>query len=224
MTTEARAHLRRTVRTWLDDPEAVELIRRSLEAGVVLDTWMAGRREESFDTEALGIIEAEITALIQDALGKVFSDYRVSERYLTTAFHELLSSMAVIETHRAKGTLEGGEPEAARAVERLRFFAAAAKHGTPPGDCPQDIPTVASGERLPGRNLPEGTPMAVKAFRIKAHRQFHRLPQGPSDALSWSASLPRWFSPAGTVRRRFVGLGHGWPKPRPCVRGPATGG
>ena len=45
--TEARAHLRRTVRTWLDDPEAVELIRRSLEAGVVLDTWMAGRRPDA---------------------------------------------------------------------------------------------------------------------------------------------------------------------------------
>ncbi|MDA8065568.1 MAG: class I SAM-dependent methyltransferase [Thermaerobacter sp.] len=128
-TADAQGRLVALVDGWLDDPATVETVRRSLEAGVVLDTWMAGRSEESFETEALSVIEAEVTALTREVWGKVFSGYRLSEPYLATAFHELLSSMAMFQAHREKGNLQVGEREAALAVRRLRSFAAAEPGG-----------------------------------------------------------------------------------------------
>ncbi|MDA8066594.1 MAG: methyltransferase domain-containing protein [Thermaerobacter sp.] len=126
---DVKARLASALQRWLSDAATVAMIRRSLEAGVVLDTWMAGRREEDLAASALGIVEREVGSLTEQAKGRVFPSHHLSPGYLATAFHELLSSMAMFLAHRERGTLEAGEEEAAKAVERLRAFAAAEPNG-----------------------------------------------------------------------------------------------
>ncbi|MDA8066138.1 MAG: methyltransferase domain-containing protein [Thermaerobacter sp.] len=126
---EARERLAALLQERLRDPATAQMIRRSLDAGVVMDTWLAGQREENFTPEALAVIEEAVGILTAQAYGSVFPNYHLSERYLTVAFHELLSSIAMFQAHREKGTLEVGEGEAAGAVERLRAFVAAEPTG-----------------------------------------------------------------------------------------------
>ncbi len=125
----AKARLIAAFEARLGNPDTVEMIRRAIAAEVVMDTWLAGRREESFEPEALGIIEREVGYLTEQANGKVFPSYRLSSRYLTTAFHELLASTALFLANRAKGNLEVDEEEAMGAVKRLEAFIAAERDG-----------------------------------------------------------------------------------------------
>ncbi len=116
--------LYRVLRRRLTDPETVEMIKRALAQGVVLDTWMNGEEEERVGEEAETILAGAAGELTRQAVltGAVLPSHRMPEGYVRSAFTELLSSMALYVAQQRKGRREVGADEAEEAVARLRSF------------------------------------------------------------------------------------------------------
>lgn len=108
----------------LQDPETIATIRRALDHGVVLDTWMNGEEQEKVSDGALDLLATEQTRLTDEAMRThaIFPRYEMSEQYVNSVFHETLFSTALYVAQKKKGQRRVGLPEAREAVERLNTF------------------------------------------------------------------------------------------------------
>lgn len=106
---------------WLIDPEWVETIRRALAMGVVLDTWMNGEEEEHVTAEAEALLTREEQRLTALAIrtGAIFPQFRMSDEYVYSVFHEVLFSTALFVAQKSKGRREVDVPEVLEAIARL---------------------------------------------------------------------------------------------------------
>lgn len=126
------------------DPGLTVVIRRTLDAGVVLDTWMSGQEEERLGEDALGHLVAEEQRVTERALatGAMFPSNPMPTGYVGAAYHELLFSTALYQAQRTKGVRHvdvGNVRDAARRVWALadrpqgltdlgRFFLTVSSH------------------------------------------------------------------------------------------------
>lgn len=124
MKVQGENHLYDVFLDWLTDPRSAGLIRRALAANVVLDTWQNGESEESFTSEAEGIIERAAEEWTLRALGQgaLFPAGAMPEGYIHSMFEELLSSTALYLAQRRRGRRDVDGGIAAEAAEILRRF------------------------------------------------------------------------------------------------------
>lgn len=87
------------------DPGVSQFIRRALDAGVVMDTWMNGQEEEQVSEEALCLLIQEDDRLTQQAIATqaLFPAHAMPPDYVRAAYHELLFSTALYDAQRTKG-------------------------------------------------------------------------------------------------------------------------
>lgn len=107
------------------DPAMTQLVRRTLDTGVVLDTWMCGAEEEQLAEDALSALLAEEERLTAQALAThaLFPTYPMPPDYVHAAFHELLFSTALYHAQRTKGVRHVDAANVRDAAHRVRALA-----------------------------------------------------------------------------------------------------
>ncbi len=115
----------------LTHPDTVEMVKRALAQGVVLDTWMNGEEKEQFSDDAQAALIAETQRWTSEALrkGAIFPSYPMAGQYVFSVFHEILFSMAMYAAQKNKGRREVGLGEAEEAIDRLNSFIAREPEG-----------------------------------------------------------------------------------------------
>lgn len=100
------------------------VIRRALEQGVVLDTWLTGEREEAFSPEAEVILDQAVQAHATRAGAQkaIFPHYAMPPAYVEAVFSDLLTGTALYEAQRSDGTRTVQAVHARRAAARLDAF------------------------------------------------------------------------------------------------------
>ena len=108
----------------LTNPDTVEMVKRALAQGVILDTWMNGEKEEQFNEDAESALIAESQRLSSEALhtGAIFPNYPMAEQYVFSVFHEILFSIAMYAAQKKRGRRDVGLREAEEAIDRLNRF------------------------------------------------------------------------------------------------------
>jgi len=114
----------RVVSHGLTDPETVEMIKRALAQGVILDTWMNGEEEEQVSEDAQVALVTATERWTADAVRTrtIFPSYPMPEQYVRSVFHEVLFSMALYAAQKKKGRREVSLCEVEEAVDHLDRF------------------------------------------------------------------------------------------------------
>jgi SAM-dependent methyltransferase len=104
--------------------ETVEMVKRALAQGVVLDTWMNGEEEEQVGGDARSALAAATKRWTSESLrtGAILSKYPMPEEYVYSVFHEILYSMTLYIAQKKKGRREAGLVEVEEAIDRLSSF------------------------------------------------------------------------------------------------------
>lgn len=107
------------------DSRLAQLIRRTLDAGVVLDTWMNGQEEEQVTDAALSRLIQEEDRLTQQALATLamFPSHTMPPAYVRAACHELLFSTAMYHAQRTKGVRQVDVADVSDAAQSVRALA-----------------------------------------------------------------------------------------------------
>lgn len=89
--------LRRVILGRIEHPETADLIRRALEAGIVLDTWLDGQPEEEVLPGAGELLSRTAETLTREALESrvIYPNYLMPPGYVHTVFSETLTASAL---------------------------------------------------------------------------------------------------------------------------------
>lgn len=119
-------HLFRVVYKRITDPEMVEVVKRALTQGVVLDTWMNGEEEEQVTEDAEVALVAAIERWASEALrtNAIFPNNPLPEQYVRCVFHEVLFSTALYAAQNKKGRRDVNLYQMEEAIHCLSRFIA----------------------------------------------------------------------------------------------------
>jgi ubiquinone/menaquinone biosynthesis C-methylase UbiE len=108
----------------MTSPDTVEMVKRALSRGVVLDTWMNGEEKEQISKQAQIVLKAATERWTSESLhtGAILPNYPMPEEYVYSVFHEILYSMALYIAQKKKGRREVDLVEADEAIDRLSGF------------------------------------------------------------------------------------------------------
>lgn len=107
--------------------DRVALLRAFVEAGLILDPWLAGLGEDYFAFGSQELLYNTAAALAaqhwrEPLISKSMGTTPMPERMAQTAAHEILVSTAAAVSHEQRGKLHIAEEEATAAITRLHSF------------------------------------------------------------------------------------------------------
>lgn len=116
-------------------PGLARLLRAFLQAGLMLDPWLAGLRHENFEFRSQELLADDAAKLAAEhwrepLISQTLGTYPLSHRFGETAAREVLVSTAATIAHERRGTLHIAEAEAMEAMQRVRAFITAHGFGT----------------------------------------------------------------------------------------------
>ncbi len=181
----------------LTAPEVIEVVKRALNQGVVLDTWMNGEVEEQISEDAEAALLEAIERLTSEALriNAIFPNNPLPTQYLRCAFHEILFSTALYAAQKKMGRRDVNLRQVEEAVDCLsRFIASEPRKLTAVGEfffvvsAHEDLNAIAYYGRMNREDFLLG----------RLHRPWSNIVLNPSLLL---------YQQLGLVRNRLCGDG-----------------